>query len=141
MKWNKFHSPSRDKLSLLFFVKVLFLESRPLYRECFRACCTISLFLSHYQSFEAPWGPGRAPGSRFHESVAALLWLWSPGVSHSRSSAHSSNLFKLPFKCSHQFMALGFCPSYVELGWYIFLDAPVSPNFRMAVCPKTSVLL
>lgn len=60
-----------------------------------------------------------------------------PGVSHLHTSPHSksSRLSKLPFVFL-QFMALGLKQIFV-----VILNLLLSPDFKVAVCPVTSVFL
>lgn len=46
------------------------------------------------------------PTGKMHENIGAPLRLWPSGVPYTPVSPHSfsSNLSKLPFKCSYQFV-------------------------------------
>jgi len=97
-----------------------------------------------------PWGPGVVgktleggpPHSLCtHTHTHTHTRLQPPGVSYSKTSLYSasSNLKKWLLTCSYQFMVLMFV---VQRGsnqlWVLYL--PVSPDFRVAVCPENSVL-
>ena len=81
------------------------------------------------------------PTPSAHTHTHTHTRLQPPGVSYSQTSLYSasSNLKKWLLTCSYQFMVLMFVVQRgSNLLWVLY--SPVSPDFRVAVCPENSVL-